>query len=64
MDNPTKLNDALQVTARNILVDQFRKTKVKRKKVQKTSKTIQYLHRIFSTFPEIWEDCQEKKTAC
>ena len=59
-----ELNETLQITARNILVDNFRKTGMKKKKVQKTSKTIQYLHGLFSTFEKVWENCQVEETAC
>ena len=59
-----ELNGTLQITARNILVDNFRKTGMKKKKVQKTSKTIQYLHGIFSTFEKLWGNCQVEETSC
>jgi ribosomal protein S9 len=58
-------NDAFkQVVARNILVENFRESGEKKRKVQKTSKTVKYLHETFSAFKALVEDCQVEEAAC
>ena len=52
-----------QVVARNILVEKFRKAGERKRRVQKTSKTVKYLHETFSAFQALWEDCQVNDSA-
>ena len=46
-----------QVVARNFLVEKFKKGE-REKKVQRTSRTVKYLHKTFSVFEALWKDCQ------
>ena len=46
-----------QVVARNFLVEKFKKGE-REKKVQRTSRTVKYLHETFSVFEALWKDCQ------
>ena len=50
-----KLGDATQVYARNILVQSYRTSVVKRKKIQVTSKSIKVLHRKFTMFGRLFD---------
>ena len=55
------LNEPKQIVARNLLIEKFRYSKLKKQKIQKTSKTIKYLNQVLSSFSEVWKDCQEVK---
>ena len=60
-ENEVNLNEPKQIVARNLLIEKFRYSKLKKQKIQKTSKTIKYLNQVLSSFSEVWKDCQEEK---
>ena len=52
-----------EVVAKNILVEKFRKSGERKTKIQKSSKTVRYLHETFTAFKALWEDCQVVSSA-
>ena len=55
------LNDPNQIVARNLLIEKFGYSNLKKKKIQKTNRTIKYLNQVLSSFLEVWKEYQEMK---
>ena len=51
-----ELGDAAQVSARNMLVQSFRTSVVKKKKVQVTNRSMKILHRKFTMFEKLFDE--------
>ena len=60
-ENEVNLNDPKQIVARNLLIEKFRYSKLKKQKIQKTKRTIKFLNQVLSSFLEVWKECQEMK---
>ena len=53
-----QLNDERQVSARNFLVKNYRCVKMKKVKTRETSRSVKFLHKMFSEFVKNLENCE------